>query len=54
MKKKKITIIVAYNYDDKHIYSNEIIAERIKKELSVNLNNRQEVIESIQVEDKSK
>jgi len=52
MKKKKITIIVAYNYDNKHVYSNEKIAEKIKKELSVNLNDRQEIIESIKVEDK--
>ncbi|WP_394706837.1 hypothetical protein [uncultured Bacteroides sp.] len=52
MKKKKITIIVAYNYDDKHVYNNEIIAVRLKKELSVNLNDRQEIIESIKVEDK--
>ncbi len=52
MKKKKITIIIAYNYNDKNVFSNEIIAERLKKQLSVNLNDKQEFIESIKVEDK--
>ena len=51
MKKKKITIILAYDYGDEPIRSNASIAEKIKKQLSLKLNSGNEIIESIKVED---
>lgn len=52
MKKKKITIIISYDYDDKNVFSNEKIAEKIKRDLIKGSNPNHEKIESVVVEDK--
>lgn len=52
MKKKKITIIMSYDYDDKNIFANEKIAEKIKRDLLKGSNPAHEKIESVIVEDK--
>lgn len=52
MKKKKITIIMSYDYDDKKVFSNEKIAEKIKRDLLKGSNPSHEKIESVIVEDK--
>ncbi len=51
MKKKKITIIISYDYDDAHTVSNERIAERIRHDLMKGSDPRHEKIESVTVED---
>ncbi|MFK2761561.1 hypothetical protein ACIXWV_13950 [Bacteroides fragilis] len=51
MKKKKITIIISYDYEDKNTVSNDRIAERIKSDLLKGSNPVHERIESIVVED---
>lgn len=52
MKNKKITIIMSYDYDDKNVFSNEKIAEKIKRDLIKGSNPDHEKIESVVVEDK--
>lgn len=51
MKKKKITIIISYDYDDRNTVSNDRIADRIKKDLLKGSDPKHEKIESITVED---
>ena len=51
MKKKKITIVISYDYEDKNTASNDRIAERIKRDLLKGSNLVHERIESIVVED---
>lgn len=51
MKKKKITIIISYNYDNKQVVSNDKISYRIKSDLMKGTDPRHERIESITVED---
>lgn len=51
MKKKKITIVISYDYEDKNTFSNDRIAERIKNDLLKGRNPKHEKIESITVED---
>lgn len=51
MKKKKITIVISYDYEDKNTVSNNRIAERIKSDLLKGSNPIHEKIESILVED---
>lgn len=51
MKKKKITIIISYDYEDKNTVSNERIADRIKSDLLKGSDPQHEKIESVKVED---
>lgn len=51
MKKKKITIIISYDYEDKNTVGNDRIADRVKKDLLKGSNPQHEKIESITVED---
>lgn len=51
MKKKKITIIISYDYDKKDVFVNQKIAEKIKRDLLRGINPTHEVIESVIVED---
>lgn len=51
MRKKKITIVISYDYEDKNIISNEKIAERIKRDLLKGSNPAHEKIENIIIED---
>lgn len=51
MKKKKITIIISYDYEEKNTISNEQIADRVKKDLLKGSNPQHEKIESVTVED---
>ena len=51
MKKKKVTIIISYDYDNKDVFENQKIAEKIKRDLLYGINPIHETIESIIVED---
>nr|UWG88844.1 MAG: hypothetical protein [Bacteriophage sp.] len=51
MKKKKITIIISYDYEDKNIVSNDRIANRVKNDLLKGSNPQHEKLESVTVED---
>lgn len=51
MKKKKITIVISYDYEDKNTVSNDQIADRIKNDLLKGSTPHHEKIESITVED---
>lgn len=51
MKKKKITIVISYDYDDRNTVSNDRIANRVKKDLLKGSDPNHEKIESITVED---
>lgn len=51
MKKKKITVIISYDYEDKNTVCNDRIADRIKFDLLKGSNPQHEKIESITVED---
>ena len=51
MKKKKITIIISYEYEDMIIVSNDRVADRIKNDLLKGSNPQHEKIESVTVED---
>lgn len=51
MKKKKVTIVISYNYDDNNVFLNEKIAEKIKRDLIRGSNPYHEKIESVLVED---
>lgn len=50
-KKKKITIIISYDYEDKNTVSNDRIADRVKNDLLKGSNPNHEKIESVTVED---
>ncbi len=51
MRKKKITIIISYDYDNKQVVSNDKISYRIKSDLMKGTNPIHERIESVTVED---
>jgi hypothetical protein len=51
MKKKKVTVIISYDYEDGCTTSNKRIAERIKHDLIKGGDPRHEKIESVIVED---
>ena len=51
MKKKKITIVISYVYEDKNTISNDRIADRVKYDLLKGSNSQHEKIESVTVED---
>lgn len=51
MKKKKITIVISYDYEDKNTISNDRIADRVKYDLLKGSNSQHEKIESVTVED---
>ena len=51
MKKKKIIIVISYDYEDKNTVSNDRIADRVKNELLKGSNPKHEKIESVTVED---
>lgn len=51
MKKKKITIIISYDYDEKNTVSNDKVAERIKSDLLKGSDIKHERIESVIVSD---
>lgn len=51
MKKKKITIVISYDYEDRNTVSNDRIADRMKIDLLKGSNPQHEKIESITVED---
>lgn len=53
MKKKKVTIIISYDYDNKDVFINQEIAEKIKRDLLRGINPIHEAIESVIVEDES-
>lgn len=53
MKKKKVTIIISYDYDNKDVSINQEIAEKIKRDLLRGINPIHEAIESVIVEDES-
>lgn len=51
MKKKKIIIVISYDYEDKNTVSNDRIADRVKNDLLKGSNPKHEKIESVTVED---
>ena len=51
MKKKKIIIVISYDYEDKNTVNNDRIADRVKNELLKGSNPKHEKIESVTVED---
>lgn len=51
MKRKKVTIIVSYDYEDKNTVCNSRIADRIKRDLLRGTDTNHEKIESVVVED---
>lgn len=51
MKKKRVTVIISYEYEDGCTVSNERIAERIKHDLVKGSNPLHEKIESVTVKD---
>lgn len=51
MKKKKITIIISYDYEDRNTVSNDRNADRVKNDLLKGSNPQHEKIEFITVED---
>jgi len=51
MKKKKITIIISHDYDEKNTISNNKVAERIKRDLLKGSDLKHERIESVVVSD---
>lgn len=51
MKKKKITIIISYDYENKDVFINQKIAQKIKQDLLKGINPVHERIESVKVED---
>lgn len=51
MKKKKVTVIISYDYDDAHTVGNDRIANRIKSDLTKGSDPRHEKIECVTVED---
>lgn len=51
MKKKKVTVIISYDYEEGCTVCNERIAERIKYDLVKGSNQQHEKIESVIVED---
>ena len=51
MKKKKISIVISYDYEDKNTISNDRIADRVKYDLLKGSNSQHEKIESVTVED---
>ena len=51
MKKKKLTIVLSYDYEDRNTVSNDRITDRVKNDLLKGSNPKHEKIESITVED---